>query len=695
MLERRCRRAGAVTARSCFFRSGHHRGRDAPTGPAGRASIAVSIIETYRPQRHRLLFFQVLVTAMLLVLAGGLAYRQLVRFGDYGERERLQNQRRVLVPGPRGNIYDRENRLLVGNRSRFAVTLYLDELRREFRREYIEVVRRYRESEAAGDLTRNDRPSPAQLEQIARAQVVQRYLDQVNRLLGRDQKVDMRQLNRHFQQQLLLPFVLLDDLKPEEFARLIERLPVQSPLQVYTSSTRDYPHGSTAAHVLGYVRATDEVSGEEMSGEDLKTYAFKGTVGRDGLELQYDPLLQGGTGGAIYRVDPAGFRVNPPLEKHAPRQGERLDISLDLDLQAAAEKAIDQFETLKGAAVALDVRTGEVLVLASKPDYDLNEFSPRLSADAARRIHESGAWANLAIAGVYPPGSTFKLVTAIAGLRSGLVSIDGFTADCEGTVRIGNRAFYCDKSAGGYAHHGIIALREAIAQSCDIFFYKVGTTVGAEAIAAEARRFHLDQQTGIDLPYEVRRMLIPDPDWKKRVKNEAWFAGDTANMAIGQGDVGVTPMGMACFAASLARGETTTRPTLLHDPRRAPQHTEPIGLTPAQYAALLDGMEGCTTRGTAKIFNTQAYGIPGLRIAGKTGTAQTTRDGNKINIAWFICFAPVENPQIAVAVAIEGDTPGESYAGGHYAAPVAQAVLKAWFEKSQRHVLLAGRPAVN
>ena len=655
----------------------------------------MSIIETYRPQHTRLLLFQALIAAMLLVLVGGLAYRQIIQFGNYGERERLQNQRRVLVPGPRGNVYDRDNRLLVGNRSRFAVTLFLDELRREFRREYIEVVRRYRESETSGEIMRSDRPSPAQFEQIARAQVVQRYLNQINRLLGRDEKVDMRELNRHFQQQLLLPYILLDDLKPEEFARLIEQLPVQSPLQVYTSSTRYYPNGSTAAHVLGYVRTTDEVSGDDMSGEDLKTFAFKGTAGRDGLELQYDPLLQGETGSAIYRVDPAGFRVNPPLEKHAPRQGERLDISLDLDLQVAAEKAIDQFETLKGAAVALDVRTGEVLVLASKPDYDLNEFSPRLSTAAAQKIHETGAWTDLAIAGVYPPGSTFKLITAIAGLRSGLITPDGFTADCEGTMRIGNRTFYCDKSPAGYAHHGIIALREAIAQSCDIFFYTVGLKIGPEAMAAEARRFHLDQPTGIDLPYEVRRMLIPDPAWKKRVREEAWFAGDTANMAIGQGDVGVTPMDMACFVASLARGETTTRPTLLHDPHRARQHTEPIGLTPAQLAALVDGMEGCTINGTAKIFATPTYGIPGLRIAGKTGTAQTTRDGNKINIAWFVCFAPVENPQIAIAVAIEGDTPGEQFAGGHSSAPEAQAVLKAWFEKTQHPAAAPANLAAN
>jgi penicillin-binding protein 2 len=147
--------------------------------------------------------------------------------------------------------------------------------------------------------------------------------------------------------------------------------------------------------------------------------------------------------------------------------------------------------------------------------------------------------------------------------------------------------------------------------------------------------------------------------------------------------------------ASLARGETTTRPTLLHDPHRARQHTEPIGLTPTQFAAIVDGMEGCTINGTGKIFATPTYGIPGLRIAGKTGTAQTTRDGNKINIAWFVCFAPVENPQIAIAVAIEGDTPGEQFAGGHYSAPVAQAVLKAWFEKTQHPAAAPANLAAN
>jgi penicillin-binding protein 2 len=650
----------------------------------------VSIIESYKPQRPRLLALHLLTGLCALVLTAGLAYRQLFRSGDYGERERLQNQRRVLVPGPRGNIYDRHDRLLVGNRSRFAVTLYLDELRRQFRTEYIEVVRRYRESEEEGAITRGERPTPGQLEQIARAQVVQRYLDQVNRILGRKDKVDVSELDRHFQQQLLLPYILLDDLKPEEYARLIEQLPVESPLQVYTSSTRYYPYGSAAAHALGYVGSSDEIDMENVPGEDLKTYAFKGTTGRTGLELRYDSLLQGETGGTIYWVDPAGFRGEAVKGRRMPKQGQNLVSSLDIDLQLAAADAMGKGDDNKGAVVALDAQTGEVLALLSKPDYDLNDFSPHISHDTWQDVMDRGALLNRAISGLYPPGSTFKLVTSIAGLRNNLISIDSSTADCEGSMRIGGRTFRCDN---GYGHHGIIGFTEAVAQSCDIFFWTYGLKIGPDLMAAEARRFHLDQPTGIELPYETSRMLIPDPAWKRQTTGEAWFPGDTANMAIGQGFVAVTPLQMACVVASIARGETTTKPTLLHDPNRPTQHTEPIGLTPAQYAALLDGMEGCTTRGTAKILTqVAAERIPGLHIAGKTGTAQVRTKEGTINIAWFVCFAPIDDPRIAIAVTIEGKTPGENFGGGREAAPVAQAILKAWWEKAQATGAPAPRP---
>jgi penicillin-binding protein 2 len=178
-------------------------------------------------------------------------------------------------------------------------------------------------------------------------------------------------------------------------------------------------------------------------------------------------------------------------------------------------------------------------------------------------------------------------------------------------------------------------------------------------------------------------MLVPDPAWKLKVRGEPWNPGDTANMSIGQGDVQVTPIDLACFAASFARGETWTRPTLLHDSNRPSQHTEPIGLSEYQRAAILKGMEECTQEdGTASILTTvEALRVPGVRIAGKTGTAQINSPQGKVDEAWFICFAPLDNPKIAVAVALEGTTPGETFGGGRESAPVAAAVLKKYFEK--------------
>ena len=250
---------------------------------------------------------------------------------------------------------------------------------------------------------------------------------------------------------------------------------------------------------------------------------------------------------------------------------------------------------------------------------------------------------------------------------------------------VGNRSFACDNGEG---RHGELKLAEAIGHSCDIYFYEAGRLIGPELMAAEARRFHLDQRTGIELANETSRMLIPTPEWKQRTQNDRWFPGDTANMAIGQGYTVVTPLQMACFAASVARNETFTKPTLLHNPQAPVQHTEPIGLTPAQRATLLEGMEGCTIYGTAKILNKPAFQIPGVRLAGETGTAQKrVRQGDKvgtINCAWFICFAPLEKPEIAVAVMIEGDEIGESLAGGIYAASVADDILKKYFEKKSQ-----------
>jgi penicillin-binding protein 2 len=635
--------------------------------------VSTATIETHAARNPRLLAFYGLVALLVLVLGAGVGYQQLFQSWKNSEEERKQSQRRIIIPGPRGNIYDREGRVLVGNRARFSVVLNLADLRPELRAEYSKVVKNYR------DFPKAERPSPGQLERIARQAVAQRYLDQINGILARREQVRPRDLDRHFSQQLLLPYTLLDDLSPEEYARLIEKLPVNSPLQVYASSSRYYPFGSAAAHVLGYVGIDNDPEAEEFPGEDLLTFKMKGAFGRDGLEKKFDDMLQGQAGGAIYRVDPAGYKINPPLEKRTPVQGRNLTTSLDIDLQQVAEEAIGD---RTGAAVALDVRTGEVLVMASKPDYDLNSFMPRLSADTAKEINDKGAWLNQAVNGLYPPGSTFKILTTIAALRRAAIVPDRPITYCDGTIQIGNRTFYCDN---GHGHHGNVTLAEAIAKSCDVYYYEAGRLTTPEGIAEEARRFHFGQKTGIELPFETGGMLVPDPAWKQEKRKERWFPGDTANYSIGQGFLLVTPLEMACFAASVGRDELYTIPTLLHRDNAPTQHAPKIGLSAHEREVLLEGMEGTTTYGTASIITKGPYKVPGVSIAGKTGTAQkqVTIDGKtgNINYAWFICFAPVENPEIAIAISLEGDTIGENYGGGLNAAPVANAIIKKYFEK--------------
>lgn len=630
-----------------------------------------SMVESHRGYDPRLWLFYGLLALMLAVLAGGLAYQQLGRAEQHRERETVQSQRRVVVPGPRGNLFDRDGRLLVGNRPRFAVTLNLDELRAEFRREYLRVRRNYRET---GD---KDLPTAAQLERLARVSVVQGYLQTVNRILGGRERVDADALERHYRQARILPYLLLEDIAPEAYARLLEQLPVNSPLQVYTASTRFYPHGRLAAHTLGYTAADDNLAvDEDLPGAELTTFKMRGSVGRQGLEAALDDRLQGQAGGAIYRVDPAGYRIQPALEKRRPVQGGDVVTSLDLDLQRAAEAQMAE-NGLAGAAVALDIATGEVLVLASHPDYDLNAFTPRLTEATAAEINAQGAWLNRATQGLYPPGSTFKLVTALAGLRSGHILPDS-QVECTGTYQVGGRVFVCNN----HRDRGIITLPQALEKSCNTFFYHYGLQTGIDAIAAEARLHGLDRPTGIDLPHEARHMLVPDPAWKLARRGDRWFPGDTANVSIGQGDLALTPLQMACLVASLARGETLTRPTLLHQSPPVRQAQPPDGIPPPAHAAILAGMEAVTNTGTGRILQTPRFRVPGLRLAGKTGTAQKATTEGILNFAWFVGFVPVENPRLAVAVIVEGDTPGEDVAGGRYAAPVAGAIFKAWADKT-------------
>lgn len=624
----------------------------------------MSVIETHRNQQPRLLFFYGVFALMMIVLGLGLAYRQVLRSASYSERERLQNQRRILVPGPRGNIYDREGTLLVGNRPRFAAVMFLSDptIRQGFRTEYKGLVRdlRAREIPLAG----------RDLETEARLAVIQVYLDQLNGILNRGATIDGRKLNRHFAQQPLLPFTIIDDLEPEEFALLIEQLPVESPIQVYSAPTRYYPYGSSAAHTLGYVVSGLDLPESNLPGEDLTTFISKGRFGQNGLEKSFDDHLQGQTGGEIWIVDPAGFQAER-IRRDLPVQGRPLNTSIDIDLQTEGEAA---FGDRQGALVALDVRTGEVLAMISKPDYDLNDLTPFISNKVFARINEEGAWLNRADQGLYPPGSLFKVVTAIAGLRSGAITPES-TALCTGYYRVGGRNFPCHNRRG----HGEVTLRDALRVSCNVFFYQYGLATGIDNLSVEARRFGLDQPTGIELPSEASAMIVPSRDWKREHQNMPWFPGDTANTSIGQGFFRVTPLQMACIAASLARNETRTRPTLL---RRLPEEipdipgNSMIGLDPELFDLVMEGMEQAVQLGTARLAK-----VPGVRLAGKTGTAQVRTPDGTLELAWFMAFGPVESPEIAIALVVVGEEPDESNGGGLIAGPIAKRVLQTYFDK--------------
>lgn len=641
-----------------------------------------SMVESHRGYDPRLWVFQGVFVIMLLVLAGGLAYQQLINADRYRAREEQQNQRRVIVPGPRGKLFDRDGRLLVGNNPRFAVTLNLDELRDEFRKEFLRIRRNYREADD------KNLPTSRQLHILARVSVVQGYLNQINRILGRRHEVDTRKLEKHYSQARILPYLLLEDIEPADYARLLEQLPVNSPLQVYTSSTRSYPYGTLAAHTLGYTASDDDLDiGDALPGADLTTFKMRGSVGKQGLEAAFDEHLQGKAGGAIYRVDPGGYRIQPPLAHQTPIQGHDIVTSLDLDLQRAAEERMAKSTAAAGAAVALDIATGEVLVLASFPAYDLNDFVPFLSQTTVDDINTRGAWLNRATQGFYPPGSTFKLVTALAGLRAGTIQPDS-TVECTGTYRVGGRDFVCNN----HRDRGTITLAQAIEKSCNTFFYEYGLATGIEAIAAEARLHGLGELTGIELPHETQHTLMPDPTWKQRQQNLPWFPGDTANVSIGQGALALTPLQMACFVASFARGETLTHPTLVHHQPPIPQRSPPDGISPAARAAVLAGMEAVSNTGTGRILQTPTFIVPGLRIAGKTGTAQKRTPRGTLNFAWFVGFVPAEKPELAVAVMMEGDTPGVDFGGGRNAAPVAGAIFKAWAEKNGRYAEAAVEP---
>lgn len=621
-------------------------------------------IEVHRFANPRLFHFFWILTLLCFILVVGLSWRQLFGSEKYQEQEERQSLRRILQPAPRGEIYDRNGLLLVGNRPIFTAAIFLSELKKEFNKEYVQLVREMRE--------KGVKVNWDELKDQARVQVIQRYIEPLNKILNRNEKVDIKEVARHFRKRLLLPMTIIKDLNLQEYAELTEQLPVESPIQIIVESARYYPYGSLAAHILGYIGNTEDISQEGLTGTHLTTFSAKGKVGKRGLELSFNDHLQGCSGGTILLVDPAGFQYQC-VEKKIPQKGHPLITSIDVDIQQTAEHCL---LGKRGAIVAIEIKTGEIFALASSPTYDLNKFSPFIPTTVFNDINERRAWIDRATQGLYPPASAFKLITAICGLKHQVFDPEEFIA-CGSGFLVGNRVFPEHENVS----LGLVNLKKAIQSSSNVYFYPLALKMGPEKIAQEAKKFGLDEPTGIELPFAATKMVVPDSIWKMNKFGEAWRGGDSANMAIGQGYLSTTPLHMACFGASLARKETRIQPSLIHDPSHNGQHplSKPIDLLDIHYQNIIDGMRSCVEKGSGRRSK-----VEGLSIAAKTGTGQTWLNGKYVTVPSFLGFAPIEDPQIAVFILIEGDD--RSLWGGSTSGPIAQKIFSTYYNKYLKKV---------
>ena len=459
------------------------------------------------------------------------------------------------------------------------------------------------------------------------------------------------------------PTAVRSDLTFSEVAWFEARRGELDGVRVDFVPARRYPHGAATAHLLGHV---GEVTRAQLLLEEFVDAAAGDLVGQSGVERFHNRLLRGSDGYVDWVVDSRQrVLVESGLRRTEPTRGATLRLGVSGAVQAAARKA---FAEESGAFAAIHVRTGEVLGLASYPAHDPREF--RRDSQVFRSLKADGRspLLNRAVQGVYPPGSTFKLVTAAAALGEGVASQDT-RITCRGRARVAGRTFRCHRAEG----HGTLSLRQAIAKSCNVFFYRLTDRLDVDVIAAWAERFGLGERTGLDFPNEVRG-LVPTRSWKQRVYGERWYASETASVAVGQGAVQVTPIQMARLVSGVASGWLPS-PGLVRggEPRRISE------LDAEQLALIRGGMRDAVEGGTA-----WRARLPRFAVAGKTGTAQVAaasrvarnnadRPRELRTHAWFVGFAPFEAPEIAVAVVVE-----HGGAGGAAAAPVGRAILEAW-----------------
>jgi penicillin-binding protein 2 len=612
-------------------------------------------MKTFRQQlKGRFSVLAVIVIVVLGALAVRLWSMQVLQGADFAEAAEDNRIREVYTPAARGRILDAKGRALVTNRPVMAVT--------------------------AASIISQDTTLVARL-----SLAIDVPVDEIQERLA------------SFKEERLAQRVLRVDVPMTTVAYLVEHAPDFPNVEVAEYAVREYPNGSLAAHVLGYTGEISEEQKKKAADPDLRLGTI---VGKTGIEATYDDVLRGANGFRRYEVDNQGRHTGLPIASGEPRAGADIVLTIDKDVQAVAQKALADalaeahrqgFPAAKaGAAVVIDVQTGGIVAMASVPTYDPSKFLNGISdEDWARLTDKASEYPlnNRAIMAAYPPASSFKAVTAGAALKYGLATPHSYF-ECAGTWE-GLGAKW-SKKCWLRSGHGGLDLTEGIVKSCDSVFYEVGKRfylTKGEKLQAFARGMGLGSKTGIDLPGEVAGR-VPDAAWKKAYNEhypeyQAWLGGDTVNMAIGQGDLLMTPLQLASAYATLGNGGKVVKPHVLRaimgsDGKPAietsPSVVGTAGLSPAQLGALRSALVGVTEYGTGK---GAFYGFP-ISVAGKTGTAQVK---GKDDYAVFACYAPAEKPRYAVAVMIEQGGHGGSVAG-----PAARQILSKLFRVRYRAV---------
>jgi penicillin-binding protein 2 len=571
---------------------------------------------TDSPWTPRVFRLAAVVLLLLLVIEAQLWSLQAIQGQHYLQLSEQNRLRDYVVLAPRGVIYDRHGQPLVTNRAAFTVSVLPREVR-----------------------------DP------------QRLADALAPVLG----VERREISVRLAAGKRRPFepVALRRDASKSVVMTIEENRLDLPgVIVQAEPVREHLHGGMAGHALGYLG--------EITEDELKTwtgYRAGDLIGKAGLERTYDAVLRGKNGRLRVEVDAYG-RPGRVLSRQAAQPGQSLMLNLDAGLQAVAEQALGE---RIGAVVALDPRNGEVLVLASHPVFDPNQFSAGISPANWQRLTKDRRLPliNRATEGAYEPGSVFKVFTGIAALSEGVAHRNS-VVHCSGSLRLGAWVFR------DLAAHGSVNFVRGTAVSCNVMFWTLGRTLGEARLHRYATALGLGRPTGIDLPSEAAG-LIPSAEWKERVRKEPWFPGETLNMAIGQGDVLTTPLQIARAVGALAMGGTMARPRLVRRilaPDGSEVRTVPpeivgrVPLSSTAVATLREGMRAVVAGGTGR-----AAAVPGLAMAGKTGSAENPRGQPH---AWFVGYAPAENPALVVAVFVE-----HGWRGGVRAAPIAKAVFAA------------------